>query len=392
VPDDLVLDIDINEVRIGLSPIQDWWLELRRAHDGPVVWTPRNGGHWVALRGAHILEVATDSERFSSRSMFIPRMDEGPSPLLPLPITLDPPEHAAYRAILNPLATPGPVREQESLIRALAGELIDGFRAQGGCDFISDFARRIPSAVVMAMAGLPTEEAIHIAALTHEVARPSSPEAAARAPENLKAYFAKLAEGRRDRSGADVITTIVNGRVNGRPLEDDEAVSMLMTFIGAGLDTTTSLLGFAMFHLARHPDQRRRLADDPSLVGPGSTELVRRFPFVTLVRVVRRDMDFHGVRLGENELIAAPTPLVNLDETLFANPLEIDFNRPLLQNSTFGAGQHRCPGAILARAEFRIALEEWLKRIPDFELAAEAVPFRNGTVARIDALPLRWPV
>jgi cytochrome P450 len=391
VPKDLVVDFDLYEKRRGLTPAQDWWIELRDGHRGTVAWTARNGGHWIALRGAAIKEVLSNSDRFSSKYINVPRIDHsahGTPP--PLPISLDPPLHGPYRAILNPLVAPRPVREKEEVIRAIAAELLDGFKGNGHCEFMADFARRIPAAVVLSMADLPLGDAAAISDLSSGVTRPKHPNDSTESLQALVDYFRPVSDARRGGSGSDVISRIVNGQVNGERLSEDDAVGMVLQFVGAGLDTTGSIMGYAMFYLARHPEQQRRLADNPSLIPRAAEELVRRFPIATVGREVREDTEFYGVLLKKEDMILAPTALINLDDELFPNPIDVDFDRDQALNNTFGDGQHRCPGGILARTEVRIAMEEWLKRIPEFELAAEAIDFANGIIANMDALPLRW--
>ncbi|HEX3364636.1 cytochrome P450 [Phenylobacterium sp.] len=386
-----MVDFDLYEKRRGLVPAQDWWLELRDGQSSPLAWTPRNGGHWIALRGAAIKEVLSDSDRFSSRYINVPRIDHSAhSTPAPLPISLDPPLHGPYRAILNPLVAPGPVRDKEDLIRSVAAGFLDGFKDAGRCEFMSAFARRIPAAVVLAMADLPLSDAATISDLSSGVTRPKHPNDSTESLQGLVDYFRPVSDTRRGGSGRDVISRIVNGQVNGDRLGEDDAVGMVLQFVGAGLDTTGSIMGYAMFYLARHPDQQHRLVENPELIPRAAEELVRRFPIASVGREVRQDISFHGFNLKTEDMILAPTALINLDEALFPNPVEVDFDRPSALNNTFGEGQHRCPGGILARTEVRIALQEWLKRIPQFELAADAVDFENGIVANMDALPLKW--
>ncbi len=390
VPDHLVVDFDLYEERTGLTPVQDWWIELRASNTSPIVWTPRNGGHWVALRGALIDEVLSDADRFSSRFSTVPRRDEGESRFLP--ISLDPPEHGLYRAILNPVISPRVVRDQEDRIRILIGDLIDGFRQAGRCELMAEFAKQVPAAAILGMADLPVTDAPRLTTIVDELVRQKDPAEVLAATEAFAGYFRPVVEARRGHAGSDVISAIVNGRIHGVPISSEDGLGLVIQFVGAGLDTTAALLGFAMFYLARHPEQRQRLLDNPSLIRTASAEMIRRFPLATVGRSVQYDLDFYGVHLHRDDIVVAPTPLLNFDETLFPDPLDMNFERQAISHHTFGQGQHRCPGAPLARSEFHIALEEWLKRIPHFELHTQAVTFKNGIVATLDELPLRWQV
>ena len=133
------------------------------------------------------------------------------------------------------------------------------------------------------------------------------------------------------------------------------------------------------------------LGDDPGLIPAAVTELLRRFPIATSSRVVGADMDFHGAPLKEGDMIVIPSALHGLDDRENPDAMRVDFQRPESRHSTFGAGVHRCPGSFLARAEIRITLEEWLKRIPDFAVKpGTQIRYRGGVVASIEALPLLW--
>ncbi len=159
----------------------------------------------------------------------------------------------------------------------------------------------------------------------------------------------------------------------------------------AGLDTVVNFLGFAMMHMARSPDQRRELVAQPELIPEAVEELLRRFPIVTMAREVVGDFEYRGVFLKKGDMIATPTPLGGIDDQANACPMDVDFHRQTREHVTFGNGSHRCPGAFLARAEIRITLEEWLRRIPEFEIEpGHPISFTPGGVAVVDALPLLW--
>ena len=174
-------------------------------------------------------------------------------------------------------------------------------------------------------------------------------------------------------------------------ITDAEALGACIHILGAGLDTVSSLFSFVMLFLARHPEHRRALVDHPELIPTAAMELIRRFPVVTMVRQVRMDMDYLGVRLRAGQMVALPSALYNLDETIYERPLDVDWNRKVGKVLTFGNGPHRCPGQVLGRNELVIGLQEWLQRIPDFSVPVDArVPVTGGTVAKILELPLVW--
>jgi cytochrome P450 len=197
---------------------------------------------------------------------------------------------------------------------------------------------------------------------------------------------------RRENPGEDLLSKIATTLIDGRPITESEALGAATHLVGAGLDTVASLLGFVMLHLARHPEQRRVLVAEPAKIPAAAQELIRRFPLVVMAREVRADGAYLGTELKKGEMVAIPSPFYNLDPEVYADPLTVDWDRPIKGLCTFGHGVHRCPGAVLGRSELIIVLEEWLSRIPEFEVAAGTeVPVQGGIVAKVLSLPLTWP-
>jgi cytochrome P450 len=385
------VDFDLHEQRSGMTPVHEWWLELRGRTESPLVWTPRNGGHWIALQPDHILEILSDSDHFSSRSVQVPRGDrEGVRGFIP--VTLDPPQHGAYRAILNPLLAPQPVRAQEEVVRGIARALAVELKNKGSCEFMGEFARKIPSAVILSMANLPLADCELLVDLNESLVRPQGSRDHDTALKQFEDYFRPVIERRRGGSGSDAITAIANGRVDGQLVNDEDAVGLVKQFIGAGLDSTASMMGFMILFLARNPSDRRLLSENSKFMAAGVREMLRRFAFVSLGRIVRKDRVFHGFELRAEDVILAPTALVSSDTGMFSRSLAADISRPHGPQGTFGDGRHRCPGAGLARTELSIAVEAWLDHIPDFDIDAESLTFKNGLVPSLAALPLRWRV
>ena len=186
---------------------------------------------------------------------------------------------------------------------------------------------------------------------------------------------------------------IANLAVDGVRISNDEAVGAAIHLCMAGRDTVASLLVFVLAYLARHPGERQLLLSDPTRLQGAATEFTRRFPIVVMSRRVRQDMEFEGTQLKRDDMVTAATMSYNLDPEIFPDPLRFDPSRRTVQLATFGHGIHRCPGAILGRMELVITLQEWLKRIPDFEIVDETVLRTNGgIVASMPALNLRWRV
>ena len=185
---------------------------------------------------------------------------------------------------------------------------------------------------------------------------------------------------------------MINGTVFDRKLTSDEALNMAYLVMQGGIDTVSNLMSLTMRFLAEHPEARRELIENPVLIPAAIEEMVRRFAVTVQVRTVRHDMHYAGVNMKEGDIVVLGTPVAGIDERDNVNSAQCDFHRTARVHTTFGNGPHRCPGAHLARLEMRITLEEWLARIPEFELASADICCRGGVVGGLVSLPLRWDV
>jgi cytochrome P450 len=387
VPPECVVDFDY------LHPPgaeQDVHLTWRNALQfGPeFVWTPRNGGHWICVRGEALYEIFKDFEHFSSKEISIP---PGQSPFPMAPTESDPPEHTAYRALLTPALTPKAVGELEKNARALAISLIDGFIDQGECEFMHDFARRLPIVLFLRMVDLPLDDREKLLEWADALARPNSLEHKAEGARQLFAYMEAVVNERRARPGNDLISKFVHGDVNGRPMQHGEALGMCVNVLAGGLDTVAAAMGFTARFLAESPAHRRQLTENPALIGSAVDELLRRFGVANVARILPRDTVYRGMHFKQGEQILLASWMRGVDEACFERPLEVDFSRPTPIHAGFGNGIHRCPGSFLARTELKVFLEEWLKRIPDFHIKpGDAVRLTSGAVFGVVHLPLAW--
>lgn len=367
------------------------WTTLQAPGIPDVVWTPHNGGHWIATRGDLVGDVFADYQTFSSRVVTIPK-ERGEAYRM-LPTTLDPPEHRPVRNLLNRSLSPVAVNRQAEMIRAICVDLIEAIQPRGECDLLADFAAHFPIRVFMQMVDLPSEDAPLMKYWTDQVVHPDGSMTLEETMANFHAYLGPVVEARRGQGGDDVLSDIVNAQIKGRELSLEEMLNLLMQFMMGGLDTVYNFLAFSFLFLARHPGHRQQLLDDPELIPGAVNELLRRFPLVSMAREVREDIDWHGAQLKKGEMIICASPLVGNDERLNPDPLSVDFGRKGGQHATFGKGHHICPGAHLTQVEMRITLTEWLARIPHFELAPGArISMHGGIVGSMETLPLVWTV
>lgn len=390
VPADRVVDFDLYDFPVQGTEYQRGMRDALAVVDGEVAWSPRNGGHWIAKSAGTVAKVLADNDHFSSRRIVVEEQERGTPPLVPL--QLDPPAHAGYRALLQQALSPKSVGKLGEQARELAIKLIDGFKGEGHCEFISQFAQHLPIAIFMGIVDLPEEDRPLLTGISEIALRGENEAERMQAMGQVAAYGMQKVAERRANPGADLISTIARAEVDGKPIDDFTLTGMVTLLLLGGLDTVASTMGFFAQHLARHGEQRRQLAANPELIPQACEELLRRFPIAILAREVKADVELGGAHLKAGEMVLVATPMDGLDEHKFADPLTVDFDRDRPgANSTFGGGVHRCVGSMLARTELRIFLEEWLKRIPDFEIKPGSQPkVAARSVATLTSLELVW--
>lgn len=392
VPADRVFDFDIfRGVPEGIDLHQNW-REIMKSAPHPLMWTPHNGGHWVALRSDISDTVMSDSERFSNHTVLVPKDTAGKAYRL-IPLSLDPPEHRPFRNLLNENLGPKPLKPIESSITDLTVELIEGFRAKGRCDFTHEFAEQLPVRIFMKIVDLPLADLPRLKHLADQYTRPDGSIPLDEVTIRFREYLRPVIEARRAAPGDDMISRMINGQVGGRPLSDIEAENICIQVLVGGLDTVVNMLGFTFSYLAHDDQLRRAIAADPTRIDDALLEFFRRFPVVSSAREVMRDQHYEGVLLKAGDMVMAPTIVVAMDETLNAEPLEFRLGRKARQHSTFGKGSHTCPGAHLARLEMKIVLREWFARIPEFRLSPDTpLRYTSGIVGSVDPFVLEWDV
>lgn len=385
IPPQLAIDFDFGNVP---GATEDPHLAWKKLHDGPdLVWTPHYGGHWIATRAEDIEFIQRDHDHFSHREFTLPK---GIKPFRFAPLEFDPPEHGPYRAIINPAFTPKAVGDLEGEARALAIELIEGFKARGECEFVSDFAHHLPVRMFMRMADLPLDLRDRFMGWAEVMTHGTSKEAKQAAFGATVEYLSGIIAERSRNPGTDMMSRVVTAKINGEPLEPDIVKGMCAVLFFGGLDTVASMMSFIAIFLARNPGHRKQLIANPAIIPDAVEEFLRRFGLSNTMRTLTTDFHYKGVLLKKDDMIQVPISLSGMDERRYPNAMEVDFSRKPL-HLTFGSGPHRCPGSMLARTEIRVFIEEWLKRIPDFEIRSGEKPLTvTGPVNGVVNLPLVW--
>jgi cytochrome P450 len=362
------------------------WEELRKKC--PIAHTERFDGVFFPTRYEDIRTVAYDTEHFSSRRLFI-REGHGPVPSSP-PATSDPPEHSAQKEMLLPAFAPKAIGRYAPQTRAICRELIDRLRDKTYCDGAVDYAQEVPVRVIASMLGVSDRDGERFRRWVHELVESgvTDPATFQRAIDEMKEYFLIEIAKRRITPGDDLITYLLNARIDGQPLSDEATVGTLRLLLVAGVDTTWSMIGACLWHLATHRDDRKRLVADPGLMPTAIEEFLRAYAPATLAREIVKETQIGGCPFKEGEMVLLSFPAANRDPAVFPEPDRVILDRTPNPHVAFGLGIHRCLGSNLARMELTIALEEWLGRFPEFALApGAAVTWSQGQLRGPRRLP-----
>src|SRR5512139_230413 len=389
VPLELVVDADMYALPGGDTDPQMAWKALDIPGNPGLVWSPRNGGHWIATSAELLWELFADIDRLSAKNISVPP-SEGPLKLIPN--ESDEPEHHFYRKIVLPFVTPKAVRDLTESVRNLTVSLIEGFRDRARCEFMTEFARHVPMTIFLSLVDLPLSDREWLVGVADKVVRPASREELAESQQAMSGYLQKWIDERRANPGEDLLSKIIHGKVDDRPMNEIEVMGECMDVMFGGLDTVASMMGFTMKFLATHPDHYRTLVENPEKIPLAVEEIVRRHGVATVARRVTSDIEHAGLTVRAGEMIVLPTCLHGLDERHWQDPLTVDFDRKRDVHCTFGNGVHRCPGAGLARSEIAIMLQEWTSRIPQIGLDPDRLPqTATGAVNGVNRLDLVWP-
>jgi cytochrome P450 len=393
VPAELVRDLDPWEVIAAAGPDAHKRAAAFHQEFPPVFYATRlsfMGGCWVPRKAEDLRRILQDPETFSSSGLTGFSLLLGESwPLIPLEI--DPPDHGAYRMLLNPLFTPKKVAALDADIRILAGQLIERVRAEGGCDFNEAFAAQFPVLIFLRLMGWPLEEAPKFVGWTRTLVKSADMGQVAGAAAEIAAYLrGRIAESRVNPSD-DFTSYALACEINGRKLNDDELIGMCFLIFVGGLDTVTSAVGFQFMHLASNPQQQQFLRDNPDRIPDAVEEMLRAYSIVNMRRRVKKDVTVGGAPMKPGDYVLISTELANLDPDEFPDPTRVDFEREDKRHMAFSYGVHRCVGSHLARRELSIAIEEWLARLPPFRLAdASAIEMRASGVFGLENFHLAW--
>jgi len=370
----------------------------RRLRDeAPAYWNERLG-FWALSRHADVLAAFKEPLRFSSAGgVSLERSSQVDPSTVAFFIAMDPPRHDKFRNLVSKAFTPRRIAELEQKIRGITAHYVDRFVEARRCDFIRDFAAKLPMDVVSEMLGVPPDDRDTLRewadlVLHREEGVTEVPPAGIAASGNLLQYFATLVAARRAQPADDLTSALIAAELDGERLVDRDVMAFLFLMVIAGNETTTKLLGNAVYWLWRNPEQRALVRRDFELVPRWAEETLRYDPSSqALARTLTEDVTFHGRTMRSGQKVLLLIGAANRDERVFPDPDRYDVMRDHTESLSFGKGTHFCLGASLARLEARVGLEAVLRRFPDFDIAAGNLERVHSTNVRgFSSIPIAF--
>jgi cytochrome P450 len=378
-----------------LKPLGGWTAFYDRLRaEAPIVKNAFGRGYYIPTRHEDVLAVLQDPETFSSESVIAYEPDPA---YRWIPHMINGDEHRQWRRQLGPYFSPRATEQVDARVRAKARGLVAELAGRGGCDLMSDFALKFPTAIILEVVGLPAEDLDQLLALEEEIVHAvGDPDDALRrklaAIDAVKRYLAGKIEQRRVHPADDMITKSFGIEIDGRPVTDEELLNYWQFLVQAGLDSVAGMLGYFFHHLATHPDDRQRIVEQPETIPEAMEELLRAYSFIVTARKVTRDTEIAGCPVAAGSMVQLILKMSGRDDEFYPDASTVDLDRGTSNHLAFGAGPHRCLGSHLARRELRVALEEWHRAIPDYRLGEGEPIVEFGRSSGVNTLPLAWDV
>jgi cytochrome P450 len=401
-------DIDLTDLDFFANGDPQAAFTLMR-REAPVYWHQRAGrGFWALTRYHDLVRVYHDHASFSSeRGISLNFSDDASRAATDeqmgfgmMMITTDPPRHGRIRQMINRRFTPRAVAPFEPHIRRITTDIIDAVIEKGECDFVTDVAARLPTAVICEMMGIPREHwemmfvlgnmSIGNADPEYQQGRSAAETGAAAAAQTFS-YFSKVVEERRKNPGDDLISALIVGEIEGNKLTDLEILFNCLLLIVGGQETTRNATSGGVLALINNPGELARLRANPALYPTALEEFVRwSTPITHIMRTAKQEAEVGGQRIRKGDKVVLWNLSANRDESVFDEPERFKIDRSPNDHLAFGHGEHFCIGANLARLELRVMVEEVIRRMPELELAGPVQRLRSNLVAGIKHMPVRF--
>jgi cholest-4-en-3-one 26-monooxygenase len=362
---------------------------------------PGEAGFWSVTTADDVHAVSRDWQTYSSERGGITAVTDS---VIPLPliqamfIGMDPPKHDRLKTLFQRGFTPRRIAEHEEAIRAITTQVLDGVAGRDRVDLVTDVAQPVVSRVIGSFMGIPPEDDAIWARIMNTMLGAGDPDINPEGPEivmqrdvpELFERCGRLIAERREHPTEDLTSVLVHAELDGKGLEEHEIVMGFFLLMAAGNDSTKATYCSGMRALLEHPEERRKLLEDPSLIPSAVEESLRMFPaFAHFRRTATRDTELNGAQIKEGEKVVMWYVSSNRDEARYEDPHRFDVTRNP-DHQAFGAGgRHFCLGTALARLELRILFEETLARFPDMVLAGEPSAVESPFVNQLKTLPVR---
>ena len=413
----------VNPELYASEEIHEVYRKLRQ--EDPLHWTEPEGFRpfWSVTKQADILEIERQHAIFtnSQRTYLSPVSGEewiksvtGDTHLFRTLVDLDDPVHMKLRALTQGWFMPPNLRKLEERIAGLAKEHVDHMASLGDqCDFVKEVALWYPLRVINSILGVPRSDEKFIMKMTQEIFGPGDPDVAAESSnvtdgpsvtsdqgvnllqtaQELFAYFGAITEARRANPTDDLASVIANGKIDGAPIGEREAMSYYIIVATAGHDTTSSTASGGLLELIRRPDQMMKLKNDLSLLPNAVEEMIRWVtPVKHFMRTATQDYEMRGKAIRKGDGLALFYWSGNRDEDVFDAPFEFRVDRDVKKQVAFGHGVHLCLGMHMARMEIKALFNELLPRLKSIELAGEPKNTRANFVSGLKSLPVRYRI
>ncbi len=374
--------------------------------EAPVFWHEDvHGGFWALTKHDDVVHANRDAKTFSSYERSALYNVEGDEATLAgvrlMMLNLDPPDHTKLRKIVNRGFTPKRIKELQQSLVDRSREIVDDIAETGECDFVTDVACELPLQAIADLIGIPQEDRHMVFDWSNRMVGADDPEYGltmedgATAAAELFGYAQVLADDRRKNPRDDIVTDLINAQVNGESLDEMEFNSFFMLLAVAGNETTRNAISHSMLALMEHPEQRRQILNDPSLIDSAIEEFLRwATPVMHFKRTAMRDLELRGQQIKTGDRVMMWYSSANRDEEVFEDPFKFNVKRDpnlhTLHSAFGGGGPHFCLGANLARAEMKLIFDELLRRIPDMELAGEPSRLRSNFINGLKHLPVTF--
>ena len=397
---DWATDFDVMDPGYNRDP-GPIWKDLRERC--PIAHSTRWGGSWMPTRYDDVRDMARAVPTLSSRAPgVIPPSPEMREILiqevkefgaeLP-PISADPPLHKPFKQLILPLFSPKAVETYRPFTEKLANNLIDKIIDRGKvADGAVDYAQQLPPRVIAYIIGIDETRADEFTEWVRGILEQgqANPEIRLKYRRIIRDYFQEMIAERRLNPRDDAISKLMEAKIEGENLSDYTIIGVCFLLLVAGIDTTWSSIGSALFHFGTKTDHRNRMYAEPELFPTAIEELLRFYSPVKMARRVLEPVAFGGVEMQPGDKVIMNFPAANRDPEVFENPDEVMLDREQNRHIAFGVGIHRCAGSNLARMEMDVALRTWFNRIKDFEvIQPEKVKWSGGQVRGPRVMPMR---